>query len=109
LLEPFLSTLFMLLCAHALADGPLQTPEISAGKRADDLPTRLQYLGVHSLIHGGAVALVTGLWWLGVVETIAHAAIDLAKCRGRISHVCDQSLHMGCKLVWALVAVACVS
>lgn len=102
--DAFAMILFLLIAGHALADGPLQTPEISAGKRAEGLSTRLQYLAIHSLIHGGAVALITQLWWLGVAETIAHAAIDAAKCAGKISHATDQGAHLVCKVIWALIA-----
>lgn len=63
-------------------------------------------IACHALIHGGIVALITGHWWLGALETIAHAAIDETKCRGRIGLTVDQLLHFACKAVWAGIAVA---
>ncbi|HEX8373646.1 MAG TPA: DUF3307 domain-containing protein [Geminicoccaceae bacterium] len=96
--------LFLLLAAHAVADGPLQSAEMSSLKRSPRAAARLAALGGHSLIHGGAVALVTGTWWLGAAETAAHAAIDAAKCRGLFGLWTDQALHAGCKCAWALIA-----
>jgi hypothetical protein len=103
----FLSILFMLAAAHAVCDFPLQGAEMSAAKRPGGSPCIPWYmaLGCHSLIHGGAVALVTHLWWLGAAETVAHAAIDGAKCRGWFGMKTDQALHFGCKIAWAAVAV----
>lgn len=71
----FCHLLFLMLAGHALADRPLQGDEISRGKNRALNPGGLwlQYLAVHGLIHGGAVALVTGLWWLGAAEAVAHA------------------------------------
>lgn len=95
--------LFLMLAWHAIADGPLQSADLSAAKRG---PGRGQYLLLHGLIHGGGVAVVTGFWWLGAAETVMHAFIDEQKGRGRITHLTDQALHALCKIVWAAVALA---
>jgi hypothetical protein len=103
----FASLLFMMLAAHALCDLPLQPASLSEAKRPGGNPA-LPWpvaLGAHGLIHGGAVAWVTGLWILGLCETIAHALIDGAKCRGLIGMKVDQLLHLWCKLAWAYAAV----
>jgi hypothetical protein len=104
-MSDFLHVLFLLAAAHAVADFPLQGAEMAKAKRPGGCPTIAwpMALGCHSLIHGGAVALVTGLWWLGAAETAAHALIDGAKCRGVYGMKIDQALHMGCKLGWALI------
>lgn len=103
--DQFLLMLFLMLAGHALADGPLQPPEISAGKRAPKFSTRAQFLLIHGFIHGGAVAIVTQLWWLGLAETIVHIAIDRSKGRRWIGWRTDQALHVICKVIWALIAV----
>lgn len=100
------SMLFMMAAGHALADGPLQNSEMSKGKRSPFPLWRAQCLAVHGLIHGGVVALVTGLWWLGAAETVAHASIDFVKGSGRINHAVDQALHMACKVCWCVIAIA---
>lgn len=97
-----------LMVAHALADYPLQGDFLARAKnRTAPIPgvPWQQALGAHALIHGGAVAYVTGLWWLGAAETIAHALIDDAKCRGRIGFNGDQALHANCKLLWVGLAM----
>src|SRR5438552_236937 len=95
--------LFLLAAGHAVADFPLQGAEMARAKRPGGDP-RIAWpmaLGCHALVHGGAVALVTGLWWLGAAESASHAAIDGLKCRGWFGMKTDQALHLGCKLVWA--------
>jgi hypothetical protein len=104
MIDQFCHLAFLMLAAHALCDGPLQRPELSAAKR---LPGALglQGLLVHSLIHGGAVAAITGIWQFGLAETISHAVIDRMKCAKRINHVTDQALHLLCKVCWAGMVV----
>lgn len=104
--------LFLALCVgHALADYPLQGDFLAKAKNASaPIPgvPWYQALGAHAVIHGGFVGFLTGLWWLGVVEAIIHAATDHAKCRGRISFNTDQTIHIACKAVWVWVAVQVV-
>lgn len=104
----FLGTAFNLAAAHALCDFPLQPGLMAAAKRPGAVPSMPWpfALGCHALIHGGAVSLVTGFWWLGLAETVAHATIDGAKTRGAFGMRADQVLHMLCKLAWAAIAVA---
>jgi hypothetical protein len=102
--------IFLLIAAHALADFPLQGHEMATAKRPGGSRCIPWYmaLGCHSLIHGFFVAAIagvlTGTWWLGPVETVSHAAIDGAKCRGWFGMKADQALHLACKLAWALIA-----
>lgn len=101
--------LFMLLAGHALADYPLQGDFLAKAKnRAAPLPgvPFYQALGAHALIHGGVVAMVTGIWWIGALEAIAHAIIDDAKCTGKIGFNTDQALHVTCKIVWVFIVAA---
>jgi len=102
-----METLFLLLAGHALADYPLQGDFLAKAKnRAMPIPgvPFYQALGAHALIHGGVVAIVTGVWWLGLLEVIAHALIDDAKCTGKIGFNGDQFLHVLCKVCWAWIA-----
>lgn len=99
--------LFLLLCAHALADYPLQGDFLSKAKNRTAPIAGVpfyQALVSHSVIHGGFVYIITGFWWLGLLEIISHAIIDDLKCTNRISFNVDQSLHILCKFLWVLLA-----
>jgi hypothetical protein len=99
-------TFFALLIGHALADYPLQGDFLARAKNASNPVPGVpwyQALGAHALIHGGAVWLVTGVWWLGAMEVVVHALIDHAKCTGRITFNIDQGLHVVCKGAYVLI------
>lgn len=101
--------LFALLAAHALADYPLQGDFLSKAKnRTTPIPgvPWQQALGAHVVIHGAAVAFITGVWWLFFAEAVIHWLTDDAKCRGELTFNQDQAIHIVCKLVWLGVAVA---
>jgi hypothetical protein len=55
------------------------------------------------------VAIVTGLWWLGLAETVIHAATDHLKCEKRIGINIDQAVHVVCKVLWAAIAVGAIA
>jgi hypothetical protein len=59
----------------------------------------------HAAIHGAAVALITGLPWLFVAETVLHMWTDAAKLGQRISFNTDQAIHIGCKFAWFATAL----
>jgi hypothetical protein len=97
----------LLVAAHMLCDYPLQGDFLARAKnRAMPIPgvPWYQALGAHSIMHGAAVGLLTGVPALGVLEAAAHAAIDDSKCMGRIGFNTDQALHIGCKAAWAVAA-----
>ncbi len=101
--------LFAMICAHALCDYPLQGDFLAKAKnKFNPIPgvPWWQALFAHGAIHGGAVYLITGLWWLGVVEMIWHAHIDHAKCKGELSYNVDQALHIMLKVLWCGLAWA---
>lgn len=127
-----LTLLFWMLVGHALADYPLQGDFLAKAKNhRSPIPGVPWIHGLlwHALIHGGAVALVTGSLVLGCAEAVVHCAIDYAKCDGvfhwsysrfkyrwekttltldggvRIAFHVDQALHVLCKVAWALIAV----
>lgn len=64
-----------------------------------------QPLTAHSITHGAAASLITGLWWVFFAEAIIHWLTDDAKCRGRISYNTDQSIHFLCKALWFVAAM----
>jgi hypothetical protein len=106
--------LFLLLAGHALADFCLQTPWIAKNKNPHSGPpegydpkihgpmqTVWPYvLTAHSLTHGLMVFLATGDYRLGLAETVAHWAIDYAKCQRMFGIHMDQFLHIACKFLW---------
>jgi hypothetical protein len=68
-----------------------------------------QCLLAHSLIHSGAVLLITHSLWIALAELVIHAATDYAKCDGRISFNVDQAIHYGCKAAWAALVFKGIS
>jgi hypothetical protein len=99
----------LMLGWHALADYPLQGDFLATAKNhTTDIGKDLWIwaLPSHGLIHGAGVAVLTGSVWLGLAETLAHIAIDRAKCEGWISFSVDQALHIGCKVIWLSAVIA---
>jgi hypothetical protein len=108
----FLTMLFLLVAAHALCDFPLQGDATAVNKnRHANTPLQKHvpwyyWLGSHALVHGGAVALITGNPVLGLLEVAAHFTIDYIKCEGKISIHVDQLLHLVCKVLWIIILIA---
>lgn len=99
----------VLVAGHALADYPLQGDFLSKAKdRCNPIPgvPWWQALGAHAAIHGGLVALATGLWWLFFLEAAVHFITDDAKCNSRLTFNQDQFIHLTCKIVWWAIAVS---
>lgn len=97
-----------LIGAHALADYPLQGDFLSKAKnRAAPIPgvPWWQAMAAHCAIHGAAVALITGIWWLFFAEVGIHWFTDDAKCRGKLTFNQDQAIHVVCKAAWLLFVV----
>jgi hypothetical protein len=95
---------FWLLVGHALADFPLQGDFLARGKdHTTEFGKQWWHIALpaHAMIHAGAVALVTHDTTLGIIEFFAHGLIDFLKCDKRISVEFDQTLHIGCKVVYA--------
>jgi hypothetical protein len=102
------SVLPLLWMAHFLCDFGLQSDRMAREKcpGCDATLPWGWWLTAHSAIHGLAVALLTGLPVLGLVEMAVHALIDHSKCAGRISLRVDQALHLLCKALWVVVLAA---
>lgn len=97
---------FWMLVAHALCDFPLQGEFLATGKNRNTTYPGVPWwicLVAHAAIHAGAVALVTGNVWLGVLEFLIHVPIDYLKCEGAYGFAFDQGLHVACKLTWLLL------
>jgi hypothetical protein len=100
----------LLLAGHALADYPLQGDWLSKAKnhKLSLVPNEAIWPGAlasHAAIHGATVGLITGSAALAAAEFIVHAAIDFAKCDGRLSYNADQALHVACKLLWVAIVM----
>ena len=63
-------------------------------------------LASHAAIHGAAVALITGIWWLFIAEAVVHFITDDLKCRGKMGFNADQGIHLASKGLWLAIAMA---
>ena len=102
--------LFLLLSfAHCLCDFPLQTDKVAVGKCPGTAVVGVPWgywMAGHCGTHALAVALITGVPLLGAAEFAAHFLIDLLKCRKVFNLATDQTLHLLCKVAWAICAVS---
>lgn len=99
--------LALMAMGHCVADYPLQTDRIAVEK-CQGCDTTLNWrwwLSAHAGVHAFFVALITGSPLLGVGEWLLHIAIDHGKCKKLYNLAVDQSLHLACKLLWAVLAV----
>jgi hypothetical protein len=55
-------------------------------------------LSAHSLVHAGAVWIITGSALFGFIEFVLHWVIDFAKCEKWTNFHVDQGLHLASKL-----------
>lgn len=103
--------LLKLLIAHALCDFSLQSDAMAKGKNRNRKPNYIPeeqkyipcwgyWLTAHALISGGGVWLITGKWYWGLAEIIAHWIIDFLKCDNKTNPNQDQLLHFCCRIVY---------
>lgn len=107
---------FGLMASHAVCDFALQSDAMAKGKNrhnrttpppgAKYQPSWGHWLTAHAMIHGAGVYIITGLWWLGLAEAACHWLIDFNKCDNRIGMNADQALHIACKALWLVIALA---
>lgn len=98
--------ILLLIAGHFLADYPLQGEFLAKAKNhKEPIPgcPWYQALVAHSGIHGAIVGIITGSTILGLLEFVFHAAIDYGKCDERYGFNVDQFLHIGCKVIWAML------
>ncbi len=110
-----LQLLLLFAMGHALADYPLQGGFLATFKNRNvkAMPPgfdrhRDRYLWVHcltahALVHSAMVLLITGLFWLAVVELVLHWVIDAMRCEKHLSFSGDQFLHLGCKVIYMIL------
>lgn len=97
---------FLLLVAHAACDYIWQTDAIAVHKNPFVVGPLHQHvnwyywMAAHALMHGGAVALITGSAILGIAESIMHFIIDVMKCAKIFTIHADQISHLLCKVLW---------
>lgn len=112
------SYFFQFMVGHAIADFVFQPQAMGKGKdRNSDIHTKTDgnfpawyiWLTAHSLVHGGAVFLVTGSTIFGAAEVLLHGVIDFAKCEGWLTFNQDQALHIGCKAGYCALLAGFVS
>lgn len=96
-----------LVVFHFIADFPLQGDWLAKAKnhKLQPIPGEtiwpLMLFG-HALIHAAMVFVVTGSPVLATMELICHALIDYAKSDGKISYNQDQTMHLICKVGYAI-------
>ncbi len=110
-----LATFWWLLVGHAVADFWAQSDALAKMKNRHRDPAAFcppgqtpqamwfYALTAHAMMHGAAVALVTGSVGLGIAEMIAHWLIDFGKCDNYYGIHVDQFLHIICKAVWVAI------
>lgn len=97
-----------LLFAHYLLDYPLQGDFLAKAKnKFNPIPhvPWYQAMAAHTFMHGFAVAMITGIPFLGLLEVIVHWFTDHLKCKEDLTFNQDQYIHISSKLVWAIIAV----
>lgn len=106
-----IETFFKLMIGHAVADFWAQSAEMRKAKGRNHPVVVVEgvvvwpyALTAHALIHGGAVWLLTGNVWLGLAEFVCHWCIDFGRCGCWYSINVDQSAHIGCKVLWSVLA-----
>lgn len=106
----------LLFAGHAFADFPLQTDFIARGKNRNRPPQNIPpgqkpmtvwpyMLTAHATIHGTFVGIITGIWWLGIAEAVAHWCIDFGKCENWYGIHADQIMHYVAKACWLSIAI----
>ena len=106
-----ITMLWWMLVGHAVADFWAQSDALAQMKNRNRPNTRVPpgqksqavwpyALTAHALMHGAAVAGITGNVALGACETAAHWLIDFGKCENWYGIHADQALHGVCKVAW---------
>lgn len=105
---PFFELLFLLMVGHAIADYALQNDFMAAAKNHTTELGKVYWKWVlpsHGLIHAGFVYFIAGSFVLAIAEFVIHTVTDYLKCDGKIGFQTDQWIHVGCKVLWAILIV----
>ena len=101
-----LNPLILMILGHFVCDYPLQGDFLAKAKNKNTAIPGVpwyQALIAHAGIQALSVYLITGIWWIALLELLCHAFIDNSKCKGWLSFNQDQALHMICKVLWFLL------
>lgn len=104
--------LILLLGAHAFFDFAGQGEFMSRAKNKTVVMRDIPWwyvMSQHCVIHGSAVAVITGVWWLFFAEFSIHFLTDHVKCKNGISFITDQCIHIVCKLIWWIIGIYLVN
>ncbi len=116
-LEGFFLLSLAMVIGHAVGDYPLQGGFLASCKNrhADASPffggsaapggIWVHALTAHSLIQAGIVWIITGSAVIAFIELILHWITDFARCEEWIGYHTDQAIHVGCKIIYALLLV----
>jgi hypothetical protein len=95
-----------LLAAHFIVDYGFQG-DTMAREKSRHSTTALQkhvpwyyWMTAHASLHAVCVAAITGSLLIGVLELLAHFAIDYGKCERWYNIHADQAMHLACKAFW---------
>lgn len=99
-----ITIIFWLICAHVIADYPLQTPEMGKYKNKRNQPSPpdkkakpvrvwFAYLTAHAFVHAGLSSLVVGPLF-GFIIGLFHWIQDYFKCKIQYSPNLDQLIHI---------------
>lgn len=108
-----LTMIFWLLCAHFIADYPLQTPEMGKyknkrnqpsppDKKAKQVSVWFAYLTSHAFVHAALSALIVGPF-IGFIIGLFHWIQDYFKCKIQYSPNIDQLIHISILIIIAIL------
>lgn len=105
-----IETFLILVAVHFICDYVFQTDAIATGKNKNLDPAKFgvnwyYWLTSHAATHAAGVYLVTGFFWIAVLEFLSHWVIDWLKCEGKLSLHQDQLVHIGFKLFYIVLIV----
>lgn len=96
--------LLLLLFTHYLGDFGLQSDFLAnfkrPGSQLNGESVWAHVMLAHCSIQALGVLLVTQRWEFAIVELVVHFAIDVAKCKGKLTFMQDQLLHALCRVVY---------
>jgi hypothetical protein len=105
--------IWKLLVSHAVMDYWAQSDALAKMKNrhnrwtpppGQEFQTVWPYaLTSHAMMHGLGVYIACGSLSVALAETVSHWAIDFGKCENWYGIHADQAMHIGCKVLWALL------
>jgi hypothetical protein len=107
--------IIILIISHILADFVFQSDVMAKGKNRHHktqppvgqkyMPTWYFWMSAHAITHGGILYILTGIWWVFILESILHFTIDFIKCEKWLTPKHDQVLHWACKISYIILFI----